>query len=613
MATEEKLREYLKRVTVDLTEARRRLGELEEGRHEPIAIVGMACRFPGGVTSPEGLWDLVSSRTDAIGEFPTDRGWDLEGLYDPDPDAAGKSYTRNAGFLYDLADFDAGFFEMSPRSALATDPQHRLFLETCWETFERAGIDPTSMQGSPTGVFAGSMYNDYGMQFIGAIPPSVEGVLFTSNACSVLSGRVSYTFGLEGPAVTVDTACSSSLVAIHLAAQALRAGECSLAIAGGVTAMATPDSYAEFCRQRALSPDGRCRAFSASASGAAWSEGVGVLLLERLSDAQRHNRRILAVLRGTAVNQDGRSNGMTAPNGPAQERVINLALADAGLDTRDIDVVEAHGTGTKLGDPIEAQALLATYGENRLKEQPLWLGSIKSNFGHTQAAAGVAGVIKMVMAMRHGVLPPTLHAEEPTPHVDWSADTVRLLTEAQHWPQHGRPRRAAVSSFGISGTNSHVILEESPQQRGAPAERSTDGGHRGPLAWVLSARSPKSLHAQAQRLLDFASAPQPPGPVDVALSLAASRALFKHRAVVLGQDRESMVANLRQYLADAPTSEVVHGTAESCPSWPSCSPARAASEPAWDASSTRSSRPSPWRSTRRAASWTATSTGRCAR
>ncbi|MDQ1739947.1 MAG: hypothetical protein QOE53_1599 [Pseudonocardiales bacterium] len=566
MATEDKLREYLKRVTVDLTEARRRLGELEEGRHEPIAIVGMACRFPGGVTSPEGLWDLVSARTDAIGEFPSDRGWDLEGLYDPDPDAAGKSYTRNAGFLYDLADFDAGFFEMSPRSALATDPQHRLFLETCWETFERAGIDPTSMQGSPTGVFAGSMYNDYGMQFIGAIPASVEGVLFTSNACSVLSGRVSYTFGLEGPAVTVDTACSSSLVALHLASQALRAGECSLAIAGGVTAMATPDSYAEFCRQRALSVDGRCRAFSASASGAAWSEGVGVLLLERLSDAQRNNRRILAVLRGTAVNQDGRSNGMTAPSGPAQQRVINLALADAGLDTRDIDVVEAHGTGTKLGDPIEAQALLATYGENRLKEQPLWLGSIKSNFGHTQAAAGVAGVIKMVMAMQHGVLPATLHAEEATPHVDWSSDTIRLLTEAQHWPRHGRPRRSAVSSFGISGTNAHVILEESPQQRSAPAEgASADAGHSGPLAWVISARSPKSLHAQAQRLLDFASAPQAPRPVDVALSLAVSRALFKHRAVVLGQDRESLVANLRQYLADAPTADVVHGTARELP------------------------------------------------
>ena len=565
MATEDKLREYLKRVTVDLTEARRRLGELEDGRHEPIAIVGMACRFPGGVKSPEGLWDLVASGTDAIGEFPADRGWDLEGLYDPDPDAQNKSYTRHAGFLYDLADFDAGFFEMSPRSALATDPQHRLFLETCWETFERAGIDATSMQGSSTGVFAGSMYNDYGMQFIGAIPPSVEGILFTSNACSVLSGRVAYTFGLEGPALTVDTACSSSLVAIHLAAQALRAGECSLAIAGGVTAMATPDSYAEFCRQRALSPDGRCRAFSASASGAAWSEGVGVLLLERLSDAQRNNRRILAVLRGTAINQDGRSNGMTAPNGPAQERVINLALADAGLDTRDIDVVEAHGTGTKLGDPIEAQALMATYGQNRLKDQPLWLGSVKSNLGHTQAAAGMAGVIKMVMAMRHGVLPPTLHAEEPTPHVDWSGDTVRLLTEAQNWPRHGRPRRSGVSSFGISGTNAHVILEESPQELGAPVEAPAGERHTGPLAWLISARSPKSLHAQAQRLLDFVTAANGPEAVDVALSLAASRALFKHRAVVLGEDRDSLVDNLRQYLADAPTADVVHGTAREMP------------------------------------------------
>jgi acyl transferase domain-containing protein/acyl carrier protein len=565
MATEDKLREYLKRVTVDLTEARRRLGELEDGRHEPIAIVGMACRFPGGVKSPEGLWDLVASRTDAIGEFPTDRGWDLEGLYDPDPDAQNKSYTRHAGFLYDVADFDAGFFEMSPRSALATDPQHRLFLETCWETFERAGIDATTMQGSSTGVFAGSMYNDYGMQFIGAIPPSVEGILFTSNACSVLSGRIAYTFGLEGPALTVDTACSSSLVAIHLAAQALRAGECSLAIAGGVTAMATPDSYAEFCRQRALSPDGRCRAFSASASGAAWSEGVGVLLLERLSDAQRNNRRILAVLRGTAVNQDGRSNGMTAPNGPAQERVINLALADAGLDTRDIDVVEAHGTGTKLGDPIEAQALLATYGQNRLKDQPLWLGSVKSNLGHTQAAAGMAGVIKMVMAMQHGVLPPTLHAEEPTPHVDWSSDTVRLLTEAQNWPQHGRPRRSGVSSFGISGTNAHVILEESPQQNTVPAEGSAGKEHSGPLAWLISARSPKSLHAQGQRLLDFVTAANGPEAVDVALSLAASRALFKHRAVVLGEDRDHLIDNLRQYLADAPAADVVHGTAREMP------------------------------------------------
>ncbi|MBB5873479.1 acyl transferase domain-containing protein/acyl carrier protein [Allocatelliglobosispora scoriae] len=560
MATEDKLREYLKRVTVDLTEARRRIAEVEESRHEPIAIIGMGCRFPGGVTSPDGLWDLIESKVDAIGPFPTDRGWDLEGLYDPDPEAQGKSYTRHGGFLYDAGDFDAGFFEMSPRGALATDPQHRLFLETTWEAFERAGIDPTSVQGSRTGVFAGIMYNDYAMRFNGAAPAGLEGVLLVSSAPSVLSGRVSYLFGLEGPAVTLDTACSSSLVAMHLAVQALRNGECSLAIAGASTLLATPDSYVEFCRQHALSPDGRCRAFSSSAAGAAWSEGVGTLLLERLSDAQRNGRRILAVIRGSAVNQDGRSNGMTAPNGPAQERVIRQALADAGLDTRDVDVVEGHGTGTTLGDPIEAQALIATYGHNRLADQPLWLGSVKSNIGHTQATAGIAGVIKMVEGMRRGVMPPTLHADEPTTHVDWSAGSVRLLNEAREWTRHGRPRRSGISSFGISGTNAHVILEEGPEPL-SPLVDAPPFDHTGPVAWVVSARSEQSLREQASRLHAFATADETVRPVDVAYSLATSRALFKQRAIILGHDRESLLANLGDYLRDAPTAEVVAGSA----------------------------------------------------
>ncbi|MFL6161135.1 MAG: SDR family NAD(P)-dependent oxidoreductase [Jatrophihabitantaceae bacterium] len=571
MPTEDKLREYLKRVTVDLADARRRLGELKDERHEPIAIIGMACRYPGGVTTPEELWQLVDARGDAIGDFPTDRGWDLEGIYDPDPDAPNKTYVRNAGFLYDLPDFDAGFFEMSPRSALATDPQHRLLLETSWEAFERAGIDPTTLAGSPTGVFAGCMFDDYANRFLGQVPQSVEGSLFTSNAYSVLSGRVSYTFGFEGPAITLDTACSSSLVALHLATQSLRTGECTLALAGGVTAMATPDAYIEFSRQRALSPEGRCKAFSADADGASWSEGVGMLLLERLCDARRNGRRILGVLRGTAINQDGRSNGMTAPNGPAQERVIGQALADAGLIARDVDAVEAHGTGTPLGDPIEAQALIAGYGQNRPADQPLWIGSVKSNLGHTQAAAGVAGVIKMLMAMRHGKLPATLHAEQASPHVDWSAGAVNLLTEARDWPRQNHPRRAGVSSFGISGTNAHVIIEEPP----AAAAPAVDGSSApaaesapavapvvdGPCAWLVSGRSPASLRGQAQRLHGYvSSAPEVPA-ADIGRALVSSRALFKHRAVVFGADRASLVANLGQYLSSGPAGDVIAGVA----------------------------------------------------
>ncbi|MEU6994013.1 beta-ketoacyl synthase N-terminal-like domain-containing protein [Streptomyces sp. NPDC046465] len=557
VANEEKLVEYLKWTTAELHRTQQRLREVEAARHEPIAVVSMACRLPGGTRTPDDLWGLVSEGRDAVTGFPDDRAWEL-------PEEP--PYAELGGFLDDAAGFDAGFFGIGATEAVATEPLQRLMLHVAWETVERGRIAPHTLRSTLTGVYVGATGHDYATRLETA-PDELLPYLGGGTSGSLVSGRIAYALGLEGPAISVDTACSSSLVALHLACQALRRGECRLALAGGGTVMSTPHTFHAFAHQKSLAADGRCKPFAAAADGMGLGEGVGLVLLERLSDARRNDHPVLAVIRGSAVNQDGAGYGLAAPNGPSQQHVIRAALADAGLVPDQVDAVEAHGTGTPIGDAIEIQALLATYGAGRPADRPLWLGSVKSNTGHTQGAAGTAALIKMVQALRHGSLPPTLHVDRPTPLATWKKGGVQLLTEAVAWPRREEPRRVGISAFATSGTNAHLILEEPPAldtadaapADAAPAETVTGSPV---VAWTLSARTPEALRAQAEALvthLTAAADPTPPA-ADIAYALAATRSPLEHRAVLTGGDHAELLAATRALAADEDHPALVRST-----------------------------------------------------